>query len=107
MQSVRAADKLHAMDREHRIEPREVVSLPLDLGGGQTGITRDISVSGVFFETDADQAPGSEVAFSIDFDTPGGPMRLICRGTVVRTEQIGKRQGAAVRIIESRFEARA
>lgn len=100
-------DKLRAMDREHRIEPREVVSLPIELGNGQTGTTRDISASGVFFETDTDQAPGSEVDFSIDFDTPGGPMRLKCRGTIVRTERHGGRQGAAVKIVESRFEARA
>lgn len=92
------------MDREHRTEPREMVSLPLDLGGGRTGTTRDISASGVYFETDVDQTPGSLVDFSIDFDTPGGPMRLKCHGTIVRTERHADRQGAAVKIIEARFE---
>ena len=40
-----------AMSPDHRIDPREAVSLPVQLDGGSVGMTRDISASGVFLET--------------------------------------------------------
>ncbi len=79
--------------------------MQLLLGDGGSGVTRDVSASGVFFETETEQVAGSLVDFTIEFETPSGEMRLKCHGQVVRIERHGKRQGAAVKILESKFEA--
>ncbi len=93
------------MSSNKRANSREASALQLQLGGGGSGVTRDVSASGVFFETDIEQVAGSLIDFTIEFETPGGPMRLKCHGQIVRTEQHGTRQGAAVKILESKFEA--
>ena len=89
----------------NRTESREDRSLPLQLGAGLGGTTRNISPSGVFFESDLEQKVGSVIEFRIDFDTPGGPIQLKCRGEIIRTERRGNRIGAALKILESKFEA--
>ncbi len=95
------------MDISHRDSPREAAALQVRLGSRALGVTRDISTTGVFFETDAEQVPGSLVEFTIAFETPGGPMRLKCHGQIVRVERRGTRQGVAVKILESRFDSDA
>lgn len=79
--------------------------LPVQIGEGQ-GQTRDISVSGIYFETDDTFAPGSEVDFSVDLEhaSPKGPMRLVCKGRIVRVERKGGRVGVAVAVASHRFE---
>ena len=91
------------MSEQHRIEEREVAALTLHLEEGLRGTTRDVSTSGVYFESDANQAVGSVIDFTIDFDTPSGPLHLKCHGEVVRSERHGGRIGAAVKILHSRF----
>jgi hypothetical protein len=86
-----------------RAEDREDAALPLYLADGCNCITRDVSTSGVYFESDEEQRVGSEIDFSIDFDSPTGPLNLKCRGTVLRTERRGERIGTAVKILQSRF----
>lgn len=77
--------------------------MPVDLGTA-TGITRDVSASGIFFETDASFTPGSAIDFAMEFDTPGGKMILKCHGSIVRTEVHDSRLGVAVKITESTME---
>lgn len=89
---------------EKRKEERVIASLPVDLGS-TTGVTRDVSVSGVRFETDAHYAVGSPISFAVQLDSPGGKMLLKCRGEIVRVEPRGERVGVAVRIAESTVEA--
>lgn len=86
--------------KEHRREERVGASLPVDLGGA-TGLTRDVSASGAFFETDASYTVGSEVLFAIDLDTPWGPAHFDCRGTIVRLERRDGTVGVAVRFTDS------
>ena len=76
---------------------------PVHLDQG-TGITRDVSASGVFFETDVNYAAGSEISFSIEIDGPVGKMMLRCQGQIVRVEQRDGKLGVAAKIIESRLE---
>lgn len=73
---------------------------------GVSGTTRDVSGSGLYFETAASFAIGSEVSFAIDIDTPSGAMVLSCKGKIVRAEKRGDLQGVAVRILDSRLNAR-
>ncbi len=85
-------------------EERVRTARPVRLDQG-TGITRDVSASGVFFETDVNYAAGSEINFSIELDGPGGKMMLRCQGQIVRVEQRDGKVGVAAKIIESRLEA--
>lgn len=91
-------------DRNHRAEERVTVALPVNLGTA-TGTTRDVSATGVYFEVDATYALGSGMDFEVELDTPGGPMRMKCRGEIVRIEPQGRRVGVAVKITESKLEA--
>lgn len=93
------------MRHEHRAEPRESVKLPLQLDNGQFAVTRDISATGLFIETASPQKLGGLVNLEIDFDTPGGPMRLRAQGRIVRLESHGDRAGVGVQLVDSRLVA--
>lgn len=90
--------------KEHRVEPRERIALPLKFGRGGHGITRDISASGLFFETDRAQQVGSVIDFEIEFDRIGGLMKFKAQGRVVRIETRGDKTGAALKFLVSRLE---
>ena len=77
------------------------VQLPVRLEEG-TGITRDVSRSGVFFYTDRPVNPGMPLRFQLElrYALPGEPMLLDCRGQVVRVEEAADRTGVAVSISE-------
>lgn len=89
------------MPIEQRSETRERVILPVDLCAGGRGLTRDISVSGMFIETDAEQRPGDVMDFEITLPSPGLMLKLVAQGQVVRVETSGKRFGAAIRLLSS------
>lgn len=72
--------------------------------GTATGITRDVSASGIFFEIDASFALDSTIGFAVEMDTPGGKIMLKCHGNIVRIEPRGSRVGVAVKIVESTME---
>jgi hypothetical protein len=91
------------MASNKRIEKRARSTLTLDLQKAK-GITRDISASGIFFETDANYRLESTIDFEWDFDTPQGTMTLRCHGTIVRIEPRGTRVGVSVNITESTIE---
>ena len=90
--------------RENRREERVERALPVDLGGAQ-GVTRNVSASGVYFETDANYAVGGEIGFVVDLETTGVKMVLKCRGEIVRVTQGDGKIGVAVKIVESTMEA--
>ena len=91
------------MKDAYRTEPREQVTLSLQLIGGGNGVTRDISASGLYFETDSEQQVGSLIDFEIELDTPGGPMKFKAQGQIVRIEPLGGRTGAGVKLLASRL----
>jgi len=93
------------MANEQRTEAREQVSLPLHIDGTVGAITRDISASGLFFETNGAQRVGGLIDVEIDFDTPGGPVKLKAQGLIVRIESHGDRIGVGVKLLSSRLEA--
>ena len=92
------------MKNAYRTEAREQVSLPLKLDGGLSAVTRDISASGLFFETSSEQRLGNLIDIEIDLDTPGGPMKLKAQGQIVRIESHGRRIGVGVKLLSSRLE---
>jgi hypothetical protein len=75
------------------------VKVPVRLDKG-TGVTRDVSQSGVFFFTDQSFAPGTTFNFVLELDyvASGEPVFLHCRGEVVRVETVGEKVGVAASI---------
>jgi hypothetical protein len=69
--------------------------------GRNSGVTRDISASALYIQTDASLSPGESVTFAVEIETAAGKIALWCHGRVLRTEHHGPLQGAAVRILES------
>jgi len=89
---------------ENRRGARMFVTRPVRLGG-RTGITRNISTSGVFFETNADYAVGSKIIFAIELDgSQGEKLELRSRGEIVRIEHRAGKVGVAVKIVASKLE---
>ena len=79
---------------------RVPAALPIYLDEA-TGLTRDVSASGLYFETNSTLSVGDPVNFRVEFDVPAGKMVLNCRGEIVRTEKHADRTGVAIRIAES------
>lgn len=94
-------DKRKKSDK--RREKRVAAALPLDLGGA-AGVARDVSASGMFFETDASYAIGSPISFALDLDTPWGKVMFKCRGKIVRLESRDQRVGVAVQFTDSTLD---
>ena len=93
------------MPQTHRSEDRVSMKLAVTLPGGLTGMTRDISASGIYFETDSEPLGDSPLAFSVELKNDAGiGMSLRCRGHVLRVEHQGGRVGVAARILESKLE---
>jgi hypothetical protein len=92
-----------AAELEKRSKERVSTALPVILGQA-AGVTRDVSASGIFFETSAALDAGGSIDFSIELESPGGKMLLICSGEIVRKESRGDRLGVAVKITDSRME---
>jgi PilZ domain len=86
--------------REDRLSLRYPVKL-----AKASGLTHNISASGVFFELDEDQAEGTEIQFTIELQTPGGPLNLVCQAQVVRVQKQDGKFGIAAKIINQEFQA--
>jgi hypothetical protein len=84
---------------EARVAPRFTADMPVLAGGGQ-GVARDLSSSGVFFETNGSFSAGQPIEFSIVLEHlyPDRPVRLNCKGSIVRVEQKGTKVGVATTI---------
>jgi hypothetical protein len=84
---------------DRRRAPRFRVELRVELDHG-TGITRDVSAGGVFFVTPQVFSPGDRIECTLVFEhlNPDHPVRLHCRGQVVRVEPDDGHMGVAVAI---------
>jgi hypothetical protein len=82
-----------------REAPRFKGDVPVLTEGGE-GVTRDLSGSGIFFETDGSFSTGQPIEFSIILEHlyPDRPVRLQCKGSVVRVEKKGQKVGVATTI---------
>ncbi len=80
--------------RRARINAR----LPVNVGG-ERGVTRDISTTGMFIIQSTPYEMGSRVDFWLDMDTPEGKVKLCCEGEVMRVEELDGKIGIGVRIL--------
>jgi hypothetical protein len=87
-------------EKNSRQEERVPVVLPVNVGN-DAYITRDVSASGVFFETNSTFNLGENIDFEIEFDSPGGKLMLKCNGQIVRVEDRNGKVGVAVKIVDS------
>ena len=74
---------------DRRASARYAIAVPVELGGG-TGMTHDISVSGLNFETATPLAVGARFEFTMLFERrlrPDRPLWVACTGRVVRVRQ--------------------
>ena len=81
------------MNGERRGAQRYRLARPVRLTGA-TGITRDISTTGVFFETAQSHSVGDAIRLSVDF----GNTTLQCEGSIVRVEKLDSKFGVAVEL---------
>jgi hypothetical protein len=92
------------MGKWEQREERVSATRPIQLDRG-TGVTKNVSASGVFFETNVDYEAGSKINFSIELDGPQGKkMILNCQGEIVRIEQRDGKVGVAAKIVASKVE---
>ena len=71
--------------------------------GDIRGLTRNISATGVYFETEGAQAPGSHVHFTVEVNVQGKKLKLVCEGEVVRVDRKGATLGIAAKLVSSFF----
>jgi hypothetical protein len=89
---------------DRRQAARFRIAIPVELEGGM-GTTRDVSLSGVFFETEQSFAPGEQISLALVLErvSPGRPVRLQCDGRVVRVTPVDRRIGVAVAFSSYKF----
>ena len=67
------------------------------------GVTRNISATGVYFETSEEPSPGSKVSFTIEVLVNGETLKMVCSGEVVRVDHKEGKVGIAVKLANSFF----
>ena len=92
---------MSAQKRRHQRVPS---AIPFTLEDGSGAITRDLSPSGIYFETESEIAVGSELRFSLQFDNPSGDLMFHCVAEVVRLRDESGKLGVGAVILESRLE---
>ncbi|WP_255539262.1 PilZ domain-containing protein [Polynucleobacter sp. 71A-WALBACH] len=85
--------------------PRVKASFPMTVADGGTGVTKDISATGIYFEVNSKQEEGNVISFWVELDTPGGKLKLVCEGEIVRVEEDGGKTRVATKIISQEIEA--
>jgi hypothetical protein len=90
---------------EKRKEARYSGMLPVELESGK-GITRDFSVSGIFFKTDRSFSLGQPIEFTLvlEYIDPKRPVRVKCLGEIVRVVESGPKIGVAATFCSYTFE---
>jgi choline dehydrogenase-like flavoprotein len=99
-----SGDRMRIGDR--RKAQRYPVALPIEFDDG-TGTTRNMSTTGVRFETDRALVPGALVRFRLTMEEEDVPTRLRCEGTVVIAERHETIWEVAVQIDSFRFDGPA
>lgn len=87
------------MHHERRTETRVEVKLPLRLASGETGITRDISSRGLFFELDDECTLADEIDLSVGLSLHGQTVWQEKQYKVIRVVRDQGRMGVAVQLL--------
>ena len=76
--------------------------LPVEIGGIQ-GLTRNISATGIYFQIEWMQEPGSRVRFTVEVNVRGEKLKLVCDGEVIRVDHNDGGLGIAAKLDSSFF----
>jgi hypothetical protein len=87
---------------QYRIAERFDSAIPVALEGA-VGEVRNISDTGLYFETDVEQKVGSLVDLTLEFQLGGKPHRVQCQAEVVRISQLNGRVGVGARLLAPLF----
>jgi hypothetical protein len=92
-------------------EPRATrlkTKIPVAFAAGK-GITRDVSTTGIYFETDQSFKTGQPIMFTLNMEhiDASGAVLMKCFGEIVRVEENGKKIGVAATISSYSFETLA
>ncbi len=84
---------------ERRQGLRYPIELPVEVEQA-AGRTRDISISGIYFETEGTFSPETQIELTLLWEPTllGTPMRIKCKGQVVRVERHEGKLGVAIAI---------
>ncbi|MBC7468646.1 MAG: PilZ domain-containing protein [Ramlibacter sp.] len=91
-----------AQHQEHRQAARFDTAIEVDVGG-LSARARNISASGVYFETDVDLPVGAVLNLNVQFTHNGRKQWLACEGTVVRATRTHGQHGIAARLLTPFF----
>ena len=91
------------MSAQRRRHQRVSSAIPFSLDDGSGAITRDLSPTGIYFETDGVLTVGSEIRFSLQFDNPSGDLLFQCVARVVRVRSENGKLGVGAQIVESQI----
>ena len=94
--------KVASPTKQERGADRFDTELPVEMSGVK-GLTRNISATGVYFETQASQEPGSRVNFTVEVTVRGEVLKLVCEGEVVRVDKKDGVVGIAAKLGRSFF----
>ncbi len=101
MKYLRAQNKKGPFKPERRAVRFETV-LPVEIGNLH-GLARNISATGIYFETEAALALGSHVYFAVELTVRGEKLKLVCDGQVLRVERKDGVHGIAAKLDGSFF----
>jgi hypothetical protein len=89
-------------EKHERGADRFATELPIEMGLVH-GLTRNISATGIDFETENAQEPGSRVHLAVEVVVHGERLKLVCDGSVVRVDHKGGVLGIAAKLDGSFF----
>jgi hypothetical protein len=90
-----------------RREPRFASNFAVTLDGGE-GVARNVSASGIYFETRLRFEAGEPLRFTVDYEpSAGGTLKIHCHGSVVRIEKLAEIFGVGARIDEFDFRRKS
>ena len=88
--------------KHERGADRFATELPIEMGLVH-GLTRNISATGIYFETENVQEPGSRVHLAVEVIVHGEKLKLVCDGKVVRVDHKDGVLGIAAKLDGSFF----
>jgi len=101
MKHLRVEDKKKPFNYERRALRFDTV-LPVKMGTFD-GLARNLSATGIYFETEAAPALGSHVCFAVELTVRGQKLELMCDGKVLRIDYRNGVQGLAAKFDNSFF----
>lgn len=88
--------------KQQRGAIRFETALPVEFGNLH-GLARNISATGIYFETEAEPALGSHLYFAVELTVRGEKLKLVCDGQVIRVDYKEGVRGIAAKLDGSFF----